>query len=99
MCSWSKAADKNVSTSAVSRSRFFRSGSISFGFWSITPHIGGRLILAQAFIDDLAQQIVAGPGEIFHLNDELGPYPMHAAELERRTEAAVARRRNRKRHF
>jgi hypothetical protein len=39
------------------------------------PHFGGRLVLAQAFIDDLAQQIVAGPGEIFDLDRKLGLSP------------------------
>jgi len=52
-------------------------------------HVGRRLVLAQTFIDHLAQQIVAGPGEIFHLNHKLGHYPTHAAEPERRSEAAV----------
>ena len=40
------------------------------------PHLFRRLVLTQAFIDDLAQQIVLRPGEKFHLGDELGPYPM-----------------------
>jgi hypothetical protein len=35
-----------------------------------TAHLGSRLVLAQSLIDDLAQQIVACPGEIFDLDDE-----------------------------
>ena len=38
-----------------------------------------RFVLAQAFVDDLTQQIVLGPGQEFDLGDELGPYPMDAA--------------------
>ena len=72
---WSKAAGENVSTSAAPRSRFFRGGSVSFGSWSVTAHFGCRFVLAQPFIDHLAQQIVAGPGEIFHLNHEFGLLP------------------------
>src|SRR5689334_5312111 len=63
-----------------------------------TAHFGRRLVLAQTFIDDLTQQIVIGPGEIFHLGDELGPDPMRAAEHKRRSETAAARGRHRKRH-
>jgi hypothetical protein len=61
----------------------------------LTTHLGHRLVLAQSLINDLAQQVVVGPGEIFDLGDELGPHPMHAAENERRAEAAAARRRHR----
>jgi hypothetical protein len=35
-------------------------------------HLDWRLVLAQAFIHDLAQKIVAGRGEIFDLDDEHG---------------------------
>jgi hypothetical protein len=59
-----------------------------------TPHLGRRLVFAQPFIDDLAQQIVFGPGEKFDFGDKLGPHPMHAAENQRRTEASRARRRH-----
>jgi hypothetical protein len=41
---------------------------------------GRRLILAQTFLDDLAQQIVIGPGQELDLGHQLGPHPMHAAE-------------------
>jgi hypothetical protein len=37
-------------------------------------------ILAQTFVDDLAQQIVIGPGQELDLGHQLGPHPMHAAE-------------------
>jgi hypothetical protein len=51
------------------------------------------------FIDDLAQQIVLGPGEKFHLGYKLRFHPMHAAEKERRAEAGRARRRHVERHL
>jgi hypothetical protein len=53
-------------------------------------HLGRRLVLAQPLIDDLAQQVVIGPGEELHLGNQLGPHPMHAAG---------ARRRDVERHF
>ena len=53
-----------------------------------------RLVLSQALIDDLAEQIVFRPGEKFHLGDELGPYPMHVAK----TSGAPKRRRHLERH-
>jgi hypothetical protein len=43
-------------------------------------HFGRRLILAQTFVDDLAQQIVIGPGQELDLGHQLGSHPMHAAE-------------------
>jgi hypothetical protein len=52
-----------------------------------------QLVLAQALIDHLAQKVVAGPGEIFDFGDELGAPPLHAAQDQRRFEAAAARRR------
>jgi hypothetical protein len=64
----------------------------------LPAHLGRRLVLAQTLVNHLAQQIVVGPGEIFHLNDQLGPYPMHAAEDQWGSEAAVARRRHFERH-
>ena len=95
----SKAADENVSISAPPWRRFFRSGRVYVRMRQFAAHVGRRLVLAQTFIDHLAQQIVAGPGEIFHFNHKLRPYPMHAAELERRSESAAARRWHRERHF
>ena len=38
-----------------------------------------RLVLAQAFIDDLAQQVVLRPAQVLFLRDQLGPHPMDAA--------------------
>jgi hypothetical protein len=35
----------------------------------LAAHLGRRFVLAQTLVNDLAQQIVAGPGEIFHLGD------------------------------
>src|SRR4051794_793359 len=75
---------------------FFRGGGAALGsgfrMRHRTLHFGRRLVLAQALIDDLAQQIVIGPGQELYLGHELGPHPMHAAEHERRAEAAGARR-------
>jgi hypothetical protein len=45
-----------------------------------TANLRGGLVLAQAFVDDLPQQIVLGPGKKLDLGDQLGADPMHAAE-------------------
>src|SRR5207244_4261582 len=75
---------------AAASDRFFRGDGAALRsglrMRHLAPHLDGRLVLAQTLIDDLAQQVVAGPGEKFHLGDELGPYPMHAAEDKGRTE-------------
>src|SRR3974390_459455 len=65
----------------------------------VAAHLLRRLVLAQALIHDLAQQIVPSPGENLPLRDELGAHPMHAAEHEGRAEAGAARRREVKRHL
>jgi len=41
----------------------------------LAPHLGRRLVLTQAFVGDLAQQIVFGPGQESHFGHQLGPYP------------------------
>jgi hypothetical protein len=41
---------------------------------------GRRLVFAQAFVDDLAERVVVGPSQVFHLGDKLGPRPMDAAQ-------------------
>jgi hypothetical protein len=56
----------------------FRGGAC-FGIWHGTAHLGRRLVFAQPLIDDLAQEIVVGPGQEFNLCDQLGFHPMHAA--------------------
>jgi hypothetical protein len=53
--------------------------------------LGRRLVLTQSLIDELAQQIVFDPGEIFDLGDQFGPHPMHAAQHQRRSGASRAR--------
>jgi hypothetical protein len=62
------------------------------GCWMrrLAAHLGRRLVLAEALVNHLAQEIVVGPGEIFDLGNQLGPHPMHAAEDQRRAEAALA---------
>jgi len=55
-------------------------------------HLGRRLVVMQTLIDHLPQQVAAGPGEILDLGDQLRPNRMHAAEYERRSEPAGARR-------
>jgi hypothetical protein len=77
-------------------SRAFRRGGIRMRHR--TAHLGRRLVLTQAFVNNLAQQVVVGPGEILDLGDQFGPHPMHAAEDERRSEAGGARRRHLERH-
>jgi hypothetical protein len=64
-----------------------------------TADVRGGLVLAQAFVNDLAQQVVLGPREVFHFRDQLGPHPVDAAQDQRRSEAAIARRRNIERHL
>ena len=61
--------------------------------------LGRRFVFAQTFIDDLAQQIVVGPGQVFDFGDEFRAHPMHAAQNERRAEPAGARRRHVERHI
>jgi hypothetical protein len=60
---------------------------------------GRRLVLAQALVNDLPQQVVDRPGKIFDFGDQRGPLPMHAAEHQRPSEAAGARRRHLERHL
>ena len=38
-------------------------------------HLRRRLVLAQALVDHLAQQIVVGPGEILHFGDQAQAAP------------------------
>jgi len=58
--------------------------SSMIGSWSpsrlVAAHVSRWLVVAQADIDHLAQQIVLGPGQKLDLHDELGANPMHAAE-------------------
>jgi hypothetical protein len=37
-----------------------------------TADVCRRLVLPQPFIDDLAQQVVPGPGQVLHFRDQLG---------------------------
>jgi hypothetical protein len=46
----------------------------------LTPDFARRLVLAQALIHDLPQQIVIGPGQELHLGHQLGAHPMYTAE-------------------
>ena len=65
----------------------------------LAADLGGLLVFAQPLVDDLAQQVVVGPGQVFDFGDKIGPHPMHAAQNERRAEPAVARRRHVERHL
>ena len=47
-----------------------------------TANVGSGLVLAQPFIDDLAQQVVLGPGEVFHFRDQFGPDPVDLDVVE-----------------
>jgi hypothetical protein len=60
-----------------------------------TADVRGGFVLAQAFVDDLTQQIVLGPGQEFDLGDQFRPYPMDAAQDQRRSKAAQDRERRR----
>jgi hypothetical protein len=65
------------------RSRFDRAtgrvASVGFGCGTGWRTAARRLVLAQALVDDLAQQVVVRPSEKFDLGDDLGPRPRHAA--------------------
>jgi hypothetical protein len=64
------------------------------------PHdLPRRLILSLSLVRDLPKQVVFGPSEICRLNDDNRPHPVHARQLERRAEPAVARRRFCERHL
>jgi hypothetical protein len=52
--------------------------------WHRAADLGRRLVLAQPSVDDLAQQVVIGPGQVFDFGDQFGSHPMHAAQNERR---------------
>jgi hypothetical protein len=67
--------------------------------WPLTPDVRCPLIFPQTFVNDLAQQVVFSSGQVFDLSDELGPHPIHAAEDQRQSKAAAARRRQVVRHF
>ncbi len=45
-------------------------------------YLPSRLVLPLALVGDLAQQVVLGPGEVGHLDDQLRPHPVHARQLE-----------------
>ena len=68
-----------------------RTGLRRFRVWRLAADLGGRLVFAQPLVDDLAQQVVVGPGQVFDFGDKIGPHPMHAAQNERRAEPAVSR--------
>lgn len=53
--------------------------------------IASILVFADTLKDDLAEQVLFGPGQIRDLHDDLGADPMNAGEDERRTEAARSR--------
>jgi len=67
--------------------------------WHGTADLARRLVLAEPFVDNLAEQIVLGPGQILDLGDELGPHPMDAGQNQRRAEPVAARWRILKRHI
>ena len=51
-----------------------------------------RLVLSQAFIDDLPQKSVIGPSQIRDLHNELWPNPMNPRQHQRRSETGGPRR-------
>jgi hypothetical protein len=46
-------------------------------------NLGRRLVLVLAFVDDLANHVFGGPGQVLDLGYEFGTYPMHPALRER----------------
>ena len=61
--------------------------------------LGRRFVLAQAFVDYLAKQVVLCPSQVFDIDHKLRAYPMHAAEDEGRTKAVRPRRGHLERHL
>jgi hypothetical protein len=59
---------------------------IDRGRLSGAPHVARGFMLPLAFIDDVAQQPVGGPGQVSDLGDQLRPHPMHARKHELRAE-------------
>jgi hypothetical protein len=58
------------------------SRALGFGGFRVrhrAADIRRRLVLPQTFIDDLAQQVVLRPGQVFDFGNEFGPHPMHPA--------------------
>ena len=47
--------------------------------WRRAAGLRRRLVLPQPVIDDLAQQIVVRPGQVFDFSDEFGPHPVDTA--------------------
>jgi hypothetical protein len=82
---------------------FFRSDSAAlrsgFRMRHVTPHVPRRLVLAQPFIDDLAQEIILRPGQELDLGDQLRPHPMDPRQNQRRAEPGRARRRHVEQHL
>jgi hypothetical protein len=73
----------------------------------LAPRTGGRrlahdltrrFVLAYPRVDDLAQKPVFGPGQVFDLDDELRPDPMHPRQHQRRAKPGRAWRRDIERH-
>jgi hypothetical protein len=50
-----------------------------FRVWRLAADLGGRLVVAQPLVDDLAQQIVVGPGQEFDLGDQFKLIPSGAS--------------------
>jgi hypothetical protein len=57
-------------------------------------NLARRLVLAQPFVDDMAQQPVGRPGQVGDFGYQLRPHPMRARKHERRAEPSGFRRRN-----
>jgi hypothetical protein len=62
-------------------------------------HFGCRLVFAQTFIDDLAQQIVFRPDKKFHLGDGARAEPNARGSKPAASETAAARRGHREWHL
>ena len=67
--------------------------------WPEAAELGSRFVLAQAFVDYLAKQVVLCPSQVFDLDDKIETYPMHTAKDEGRTKAVRPRRGHLERHL
>jgi hypothetical protein len=66
-------------------------GFAEYGVWSrsrgFPPHLIGRLVLPEADIDRVSQEVVGPPGQVGDLGDQLRLDPVHSREDQRRSEA------------
>ena len=62
--------------------------------YSFSPHLNGRLVVAQSDVNRVTQEAIGGPGQIGDLANQLRLDPMHARKNKRRAEGCLSRRRH-----